>query len=36
MENLKKEINDFINEFNSICIASLSKDNEVMCSYAPL
>ncbi|EAK0956815.1 hypothetical protein A0Z76_02380 [Campylobacter lari] len=36
MENLKKEINDFINEFNSVCIASLSKDNEVMCSYAPL
>lgn len=33
---INEEIKEFINEFNSICMATLSKNNEVMCSYAPL
>lgn len=33
---INEEIKSFINEFNSVCMATVSKNNEVMCSYAPL
>lgn len=32
---LKKEINDFIMSFHSICLATINAKNEVVCSYAP-
>ncbi|TXE88368.1 HugZ family heme oxygenase [Campylobacter volucris] len=35
LSHINKEIQAFIDEFNSVCMATLSKDNEVMCSYAP-
>lgn len=33
---VKKELEDFMNGFGSVVISSLSPDNEVICSYAPL
>ncbi|WP_300703230.1 HugZ family heme oxygenase [uncultured Campylobacter sp.] len=34
-DEIKSEINSFMLSFNSVCLATLNKDGEVTCSYAP-
>lgn len=33
---VKEDLESFIKGFGSVCLATLSRDNEVMCSYAPI
>ena len=35
-QKVKTELEEFMREFRSICLASLHKDNSVVCCYAPL